>query len=1033
MTEETLASRINRLTETVRKAGRGDFSGDIHSSGLNDELDMLGYAISQLVNKVREQAVNCSMAEDAGRLWEEKYRRLKAIIPGMVYQFALHPDGSFSFPSVNEASRQLFDLEPEALMADASLSSGLIHPDDRERFAVSVKKSAETMQPWREVLRHIVHGEVRWYDCMSRPEPQPNGDILWDGIILEITDRKRTEESLKQSERKYRDIFENAPVGIFRSTLEGKFIDVNPVVARMLKYDSPEEMVRMVNHTSIAEAIYVDPSHRRELIGAVSSRGGWQIFEEHFRCKDGSIIVCNFHFRVVPGQADSPREFEGFVEDISERTLAEEMLKKSEERMRLYFERQLVGMAITSPGKGWLQVNDRLCLMLGYGSDELVRLTWEELTHPDDLVADLVCFERLLRGEINDYSLEKRFIRKDGATVYANLSVGCVRAESGSVEYLLALLEDISERKQVEKALRESENRYRLIVETAEEGIWQVDREWKTTYVNQRMEQMLGCRRGEMLGRPITDFMDDEGRQAAQELVSRREEGIRELHDFRFVRRDGSSIDVLLSTTSLKDEQGAFAGSIALVTDISDRKRAEEELKLSQFIIENASTGIMRGRGDGRIMVANKSAARMLGYSPEELCSLSFFDIDPTLTPELWLKHRNKLGATGSNTFETLHRRKDGTTFPVEVAVNALKYQDQEISCSFTTDISKRKRAEDALRESEEKFRVLAETSPTAIALIQGERFVYVNEATVRLTGCAEEELMGMQFWELTHADFREMVRNIGLARQRGEQVPKQYQSKIITRGGEERWVAVSGAAMDFEGKPAGIVTFMDVTEAKLSEERIQAALVEKEVLLKEIHHRVKNNLQIVSSLLDLQSESIRDQDALRSFRESQNRIAAMALVHEQLYQTRNFSSIDFHGYIEGLTRNLFRTYVMDPDRVSLVVDAGNVSLGIDQAIPCGLIVNELVSNALKYAFPGDRHGTIRIGFQSEENGWIRLTIADNGVGLPAGTDFIATETLGLQLVRMLVRQLKGEISLDTSQGASFHIRFQAINYVEPD
>lgn len=779
MTEESMASRINRLTEAVREAGRGLFSGEFSGSGPGDELNLLGDAISQLVLSAREQTLNRRLAEDAGRLMEEQYRRLMTIIPGMVYQFALHPDGRFSFPFVNEACRQLFDVDPETLKADASLLVGLIHPDDRERFSASIKKSAETMQPWREVLRHIVHGEVRWYDCMSRPEPQPNGDILWDGIILEITGRKRAEESLKQSERKYRDIFESAPVGIFRSTLEGKFIDVNPAVARMLKYDTPEDMVRMVNRTSIAEAIYLDPSHRRELIGAVSSRGGWQVFEERFRCKDGSIIVCNFHYRAVPGQVGSPREFEGFVEDISERTLA------------------------------------------------------------------------------------------------------------------------------------------------------------------------------------------------------------------------------------------------------------EETLKLSQFIIENASTGIMRGRGDGRIMMANQSAARMLGYTAEELCSLSFFDIDPTLTAQLWRKHREKLSATGSNSFVTLHRRKDGTTFPVEVSVNSMEYQGQEISCSFTTDISKRKRAEDALRESEEKFRVLAETSPTAIALIQGERFVYVNQAAVRLTGYSEEELLDMHFWELTHADFREMVRNIGLARQRGEQVPKQYQTKIITREGDARWVAVSGSTMDFEGKPAGIVTFMDVTEAKLAEQRIQAALQEKEVLLKEIHHRVKNNLQIVSTLLDLQSESIHDVDALRSFRECQNRIAAMALVHEQLYQTRNFSSIDFHGYIEGLTKHLYRSYVMDPDRISLVVDAGNVLLGIDQAIPCGLMVNELVSNALKYAFPGDRHGTISIGFQSEEEGWICLTVADNGVGLPSGTDFFATETLGLQLVRMLVRQLKGDIRLDTNQGTSFHIRFQVSDSIE--
>ena len=257
---------------------------------------------------------------------------------------------------------------------------------------------------------------------------------------------------------RYLDLFENAPVGIFRSTLEGKFISVNPAMARMLTYDSPEDMIRLVNRTGIAEAVYVDSGHRQEVLENVLSHNGWQIFEERFRCKDGSIITCNFHLRA-------------------------------------------------------------------------------------------------------NY--------RDGVAV--------------------------------------------------------------------------------------------------------------ELNGF--------------------------------IEDITERKLAEESLLMSQLIIDKASLGIFRGSNDARILSVNEYWAKILGYSAEELCSMSFFDIDPNLTEESWREHRKKLTATGSNTFESVHRRKDGTIFPVEITVNYLTFGDQVFSCSFARDITERKKTEEALRQTN----LVVENSPAIL------------------------------------------------------------------------------------------------------------------------------------------------------------------------------------------------------------------------------------------------------------------------------------------------------------------------------
>jgi len=212
--------------------------------------------------------------------------------------------------------------------------------------------------------------------------------------------------------------------------------------------------------------------------------------------------------------------------------------------------------------------------------------------------------------------------------------------------------------------------------------------------------------------------------------------------------------------------------------------------------------------------------------------------------------------------------------------------------------------------------------------------------------------------------------------------------------------------------------------ELSAKNDRLRASLAEKEVLLKEVHHRVKNNLQIITTLLDLQFESIDDERTLRALRDSQDRIKALALVHEKLYQSSDLGSIDFAEYIEKLARFLCSTYMTDPERITLKVDAGHLPLEIERAIPCGLIVNELVSNAFKHAFPDGRKGEITIHLHSEDDGQIWLTVTDNGTGLAPGVDFRDTATLGLQLVNMLTKQLAGEIELRNENGASFTLSF---------
>ena len=343
-------------------------------------------------------------------------------------------------------------------------------------------------------------------------------------------------------------------------------------------------------------------------------------------------------------------------------------------------------------------------------------------------------------------------------------------------------------------------------------------------------------------------------------------------------------------------------------------------------------------------------------------------------------------------------------------------------------DITERKRAEDELINAHKELdrlllfnEALLSAIPTPVFYKDREgRYLGCNRAFTEFMGVTPEELKGKTVFDLWPGEHAQEYHRKDLELM-ADPVRQMYDFKVRDKNGVVRPVIYAkGVFRDENGQAAGIVgAFLDITERKQAEEKIKAALAEKEVLLKEIHHRVKNNLQIVSTLLDLQSENIGDERIISSFRESQHRIYAMALIHESLYKSTDIASVNFGRYVRDLSQNLVNSYLAEPGRIDLELQCGDIDIAIDQAIPCGLIVNELVSNALKHAFPNNRPGELTIEFHIGENGMINLKVADNGVGLPENLDITNTDTLGLQLVNTLARQLRGEVRIEGGQGGT--------------
>jgi two-component sensor histidine kinase len=251
-----------------------------------------------------------------------------------------------------------------------------------------------------------------------------------------------------------------------------------------------------------------------------------------------------------------------------------------------------------------------------------------------------------------------------------------------------------------------------------------------------------------------------------------------------------------------------------------------------------------------------------------------------------------------------------------------------------------------------------------------------------------------------------------------------------IVRHHQHQVYDVRGTTMtDWRRRVIGrALVLRDITERVHAEDRVKASLQEKEVLLREIHHRVKNNLQVISSLLNLQATVVQDASLMAQYQDSQNRIRSMALIHEQLYRSDNLAEIDLGVYLRELTASLAQTYHRQAEGIAFQVEADSVLLDIDTAVPCGLLVNELVSNALKHAFPDGRKGTVTVELRCEAGSQVRLVIHDDGVGLPPGLDLRQTTSLGLQLVNSLVRQIAAGLEISTGAGTRFEIKFIKMN-----
>lgn len=1234
--------------------------------------------------------------------------------------------------------RDLFDNAPdgylltdaEGTISEANRSAATLLGRDRQRLIGSTLSSSiapderSDFQQRLQQLRHSRPSDRSWEVTLVSPNHPPlpvairvnwladsKGETVglrW--LLRDISDRQRALDALAASERKFRALFNQSFQLVALLSPAGRPIEVNQTTLDF-------------GGLALAEIagmpfwrLPIWPLEVRDRIrSAIALAAGGEFVRQELpvRRADGNIIPVDFSLKPVKDERGAVVLTIAEARDVSE-------WRQSEERFRSIFEQATVGIAQLDTEGQIAQVNQRCAEIFGYRREELAGQRWFDLLEPGTDLDDLSDrWQRLATGRLAALAHEKRYRRQNGAAVWIALSLSAMSAVPDGHRSLLAIVQDISDRKQTEAALQASEEKYRSVVEGIREVIFQTNRANEWTFLNPAWTEITGYGVAESYGRRLVEYLHPEDKEICQErlaaLLENRNAFCRQ--EIRFCTKGGWVRWLEMAVKPLRDRFGRAIGTTGTLNDVTDRKEAEDQLRTVIDTVPGLVAWIGR---EGRYLGVNRQLAQTFHLQPSDFVGrgVGFLDASPAFTSFM----RDFLDGTESSASQVIEANIDGA--PHSHLIVAQKYLQGEAAVLVGIDITKRKQAESALRESEEKFRQLAENidqvfwmldlpskrtiyvspafpriwgyslefaySPensmqavhpddydrvlSAIPLqirglydieyrivrpngetrwIHDRAFPICNEAgkVYRLAGIAADitdrkqakealqkreryltalvavqrrllasnvnydlynevlEILGQSFdasricvyenyrdeqgrlcaiacaewqdsalgidadpplpeslryaalspsWQVKCANgeivqgsyddpnltpverhFLESLQalsfliiplmvggecfglmafvrcdenrswkalEIGLLSSAAATIALAIDRQltqgelqqqltaieattdgifIVTFAGELRYVnpayrqilgcseedvlvgenwrdrylsaeqarisqeilpqvqAAGGWSGEIRARRQDGTPFVmelsmtlthkggemvcvcrDISDRKQAEEQLKASLEEKELLLKEVHHRVKNNLQVISSIFSLQAQAIEDPQALAVLEESQDRISSMALIHGKLYQSENLSNIDFSEYIRDLVSNLLVSYNANPDRIQTHIRIDDVKLNLDAAIPCGLLLNELVSNSLKHAFRDREEGNVTIAFGYDELGQLHLRVEDDGVGLPEGLDPQKTNSLGISLITSLSQQLQGTLKMYNRVGAVFEVTF---------
>ncbi|WP_036484514.1 PAS domain S-box protein [Myxosarcina sp. GI1] len=719
-----------------------------------------------------------------------------------------------------------------------------------------------------------------------------------------------------------------------------------------------------------------------------------------------------------------------------QRQLLSQELKENEERLRWAFEFAAIGKALVTTKGRFFKVNPALCKLIGYSEAELIQLKFQDITHPEDLDIDLEFVRQVLANEINSYQLEKRYIHKSGRAVWILLDVALAKDEVGNPKYFIAQMQDITSRKHAEKQLRQSEERYRLVVEDQTELIVRFERNGVITFVNQAYCHYFQRQKEEVVGKVAQSVAlpEDESKveRVLQSLTPQNPVGKVE---FR-TATDEEIRWMQWVYRAIFNERNELAEIQSVGRDISDLVKTQEALRQSEelFRITLKNSPIAVYTQDTKLRYtwmynafAKYQSEQLIGKSETEAFSIENARTLATI--------KKKVLDAKVGTRKEIFLVIDDRTFHYDLAVEPLWNKEQNLvglTC-VALDISDRKQAEREVRQYDSIIRSFYNSNSSAMGVVE---LIGNNKDLIHISGnTAAAHFFGLERQKFIGSSLRKHIADAEIVdrwldscyRSQRENKPI-YFEYIHSVEQESKYISVNISPINFNNEQfnnataSNFANFSYIVE-DITERKIAARLKQKQLRIQEIHHRVKNNLQIISSLINLQTHVLKESSAVTHLNELKNKIQAIALIHEKLYQSENVTQINFSDYLKALISTIFPSYLLVKKDIFLNTEIRHdFLLDIDTAVPCGLIINELITNALKHAFAPNYRGEIKVIVAVNENDNLVLTIADNGKGLPTDFNLNNNQTLGLKLVKSLIAQLRGTVEVTTDGGTKYKI-----------
>lgn len=868
-------------------------------------------------------------------------------------------------------------------------------------------------------------------------------------VVKDISERVIFEQSIRESEERFK-LLSNVAIESICFVSENEIIDCNDQFARMVDYHCREDVLgknitEFVREPDLSRLYTSGRGGLKTEIRAYTKTSKMKYLEasaSDIQYYDKKVIVVLFY-------------------DITNRKRTEQALFQSIDLYKSLIENSPNGVYILIDNKIEYTNNKGLGL-LGYSDEDDVygksfidfvadrfkeevednlqsvregeEVDYKEISLQDKegylievgLKATLTVFEGKpsIQVTITNLSTRKQLMQEQ---VRANIA-----EELNNI-----LRHEIEEHKKTQQKLQEAQNFVRDIIESSIDMIIAIDESDKITEFNTAAQRLFGYELEEVMGKKASMlYVHKADFKHVKEELDKKDSFSGEILNRK---KSGEEFTSFLSASLIKNQEGEILGSMGVSRDITELKKAEEELRASEEryrdIFENATDFILSIDNKGNFIYVNNSFKYAMGYSDEELEKMKITDI---AKDDRLKQTKDLFDVFVSDDLETVFVAKNGDHILVE-GDTSIRFKGGKPHSirAILRDVTEAKMSQRAAIQQQAKLESIFNSTENMMMWTIDKNYTITSTNINFVKHMKELFDQPMNFGEPFMTIIKKHVNKdlyqgqLDAIKKAFKGKPQQFELPLLDKDGNNVWLQffLNPVYID-EGELEEISCLAyDITERKEIDRKIRNSLKEKEVLLQEVHHRVKNNLQVISSILNLQSSYVKDDKTLEILKESQNRIKSMSFIHESLYQTTDFSSIEFTQYIETISRNLIHSYSYTSGPVELETDFDTIYLSIDQAIPCGLIVNELMSNALKYAFPEKdekRENQIKLHVK-ERKGKISLLVADNGVGLPEDFKHEESDSLGIQLVYTLSEQLDATMKVDNNKGTSFLITFEKL------